>query len=135
MVLAMWGFALWTVLSLAWTGRPGAAVEGSGRALLYAALVTLPVLTLTSRAWAVITARLLPGIAAIVALSFAFVLSKGTAWFIAGRLDEPVGYRNGTAALFALCFWPLISVAAQRRLPFVRAGAFALAAVALGSRC
>jgi O-Antigen ligase len=133
MVAAMWGFALWTVLSLAWTGRPGAAVEGSGRALLYAALVTLPVLTLTSRAWAVTTARLLTaGIAAIVALSFAFVLFNGTDWFIAGRLDEPVGYRNGTAALFALCFWPLISVAAQRRLPFVRAGAFALAAVALG---
>ena len=116
MALAMWGLALWTAVSMTWSDRLGPAAEDTGRALLYAALLSLPVLTLPSRAWAMNTARVLVGgAAAIVALSFPFLLAGGTDWFLAGRLDEPVGYRNGTAALFALCFWPLVSLAAHRR--------------------
>jgi O-antigen ligase len=60
-------------------------------------------------------------------------LIEGAGAFLAGRLDAPVGYRNGSAALFAMAFWPLLVVAAHRRAHvLVRAGAFAVALVALG---
>jgi hypothetical protein len=60
-------------------------------------------------------------------------LTNGADHFLAGRLDDPVGYRNGTAALFALAAWPLICVAAQRRAQsLVRAACFALALAAVG---
>jgi O-antigen ligase len=134
MVAALWLFALWSAVSVSWSDRPGAGVEGTGRTLLYAALASLPVLTLPTRRWAERTARLITLAAAgLVALSLAALLASGTGWFVAGRLDEPVGYRNGTGALLTICFWPLISVAATRRGHLaVRAVAFALATSALG---
>lgn len=131
---AMFGFAAWTLLSTLWADAPGRAVEGAGRTLLYAALVALPLLTLPSRRYALHTARVLTaGVALVVLLAFAACLAYGDDWFLAGRLNDPVGYRNGTAALFALALWPLLCVAAQRRIhPLVRAACFALSVTALG---
>ena len=65
--IATWGFALWSLLSITWADAPGRAVEGAGRNLLYAALVSLPLVTLPDRrsalrmAWA-----LTAGLAAVV---------------------------------------------------------------------
>ena len=48
-------------------------------------------------------------------------------------MNDPVEYRNATAALFALAFWPLVCVAAQRGAhPLLRSGAFSGAVLALG---
>jgi hypothetical protein len=131
---AMWAFAIWSTLSVLWADVPSAAIEGGARNLLYAALVSLPLLTLPSRAWAVRTAQgLTVGLALLVAATLVACLTGGAAHFLAGRLNDPVGYRNGTAALFALAAWPLICVAAQRRAhALVRAIAFALALSAVG---
>ncbi len=66
----------------------------------------------------------LPSGVAVVAATLIVAAGDGAAHFLAGRLNDPVGYRNGTAALFALCAWPLITVAAQRRIhPLLRAAA------------
>jgi len=134
MVAAFWLFALWLLLSAAWGDSPGRALEGGTRNLLYAALVSLPLLTLPTRGWAVRTAKLLAaGLGALVVATLVAALAQGADLFLAGRLDDPVGYRNGTAALFALTFWPLVCVAAERRAhALLRAAAFAVALVALG---
>ena len=129
----MAAFAAWTLLSAVWSERPGDAITGAGRALLYAGLVALPILTLRSRAMAVrIGILLVAGVAALVALTLVATLGDSMGAFLAGRLNDPVGYRNGTAALFALAFWPLACVAAQRRAhALLRAACFALALTAL----
>lgn len=130
----MAGLAGWALISTQWSAAPGRALEGGARDALYAALVALPLLTLPSRGAAVRIAQLLcAGSAVIVLGTLVSCLDDGVPHFLAGRLDDPVGYRNGSAALFALCFWPLVSVAAQRRAhPLVRGATFALAVTALG---
>src|SRR3954451_19965383 len=131
---SMWAFAAWSTLSVLWADVPSAALQGGARNALYAALVSLPVLTLPDRAWAVRTARgLTAGLGALVLATLIACLAGGADHFLAGRLDDPVGYRNGTAALFALAAWPLICVAAQRRAHVVvRALSFALGLAAVG---
>jgi hypothetical protein len=134
MVAAIWGFALWSALSVTWAEAPGRAIEGAGRNLLYAALVSLPLLTLPDRRSAIRMATALTvGLAAVVTLTFASALIDGPAQFLAGRLNDPVGYRNATAALMGIAFWPLVCLAAQRELnPLLRAAAFSAATSALG---
>jgi hypothetical protein len=73
------------------------------------------------------------GLAAIAGVTLIDLLADPKELFLAGRLDDPVGYRNATACLFALSFWPLVSAAAHGQLTAVlRAAAFAGAALALG---
>src|SRR3954470_10507653 len=134
LVAAAWAYALWSLLSVTWAESPGRAVEGAGRNLLYAALVSLPLVTLPDRrsgvrmAWTVTA-----GLAAVVILTFGSTLNDGAGQFLAGRLNDPVGYRNATAALMAMAFWPLVCLAAQRELnPLLRAAAFSAATSALG---
>jgi hypothetical protein len=128
-----WAFAAWSTLSALWADMPGAALEGGARNLLYAGLISLPLMTLPTRTWAVRGAQALTaGVGGLVLLTLGACIVDGPAQFLAGRLDAPVGYRNGTAALFALAFWPLVCVAARRRTrSLVRAGSFALAVAAL----
>jgi hypothetical protein len=129
------GFAVWTLVSTLWSGRPGASIDGGARALLYAGLVAVPVCTLLTRRSALVAARLLGACAAALVIVTLVRLLAGDApgQFLAGRLDDPVGYRNATAALFALAFWPLLGIGAQRRAhPLVRASCLALAVTALG---
>ena len=64
--------------SALWAESPGDALLGGGRDALLAALLTLPVLTLPSRRWAVLAGRLLVGgMAAIVALTWISVVTDG----------------------------------------------------------
>jgi hypothetical protein len=134
MAAAIWAYAVWSLASVAWGDAPGRAFEGGARNLLYAAIVSLPLVTLPTRALAVRTAQFVTaGLGALVLATLVAALAGGADLFLAGRLDDPVGYRNGTAALFALAFWPLACVAAERRAhALLRAAACALALTALG---
>ena len=133
-VAALWGLASWTLLSASWAQSPGAAVEAGMRTTLYAALFALAAGSLRERRGAQrVAAVALAGLALLVTVTYLRVLLDGDATFLAGRLDAPVGYRNATAALFVLAFWPLICVAAARHMPAsVRGPAAALAVIALG---
>lgn len=133
-VLALWGLAGWTALSALWADSPGSAVEAGARTALYAALFALAVTSLHERRPAQrVAAVALGGLAALVLVTYLRVLIDPGDTFLAGRLDDPVGYRNGTAALFVLAFWPLLCVAATRRVAAaLRGPAFALAVIALG---
>jgi hypothetical protein len=133
-IAAIWVFAAWVLLSALWAESAGRALEGTGRTLLYAALFTVAVAAPVSgrtaaRAGMAVTA----GVLGLAAITLVQLLGGGTAEFLAGRLDDPVGYRNATACLFAVAFWPLVAVAARRGVnPVLRASASAGAALVVG---
>jgi O-antigen ligase/polysaccharide polymerase Wzy-like membrane protein len=132
-IAAIWSFAAWTALSVLWSDAQGDAIEGAARAILYAALFTVPLTTLpdrrSARHFAILMAA---GLGSVVAVTFVLVVVRGDELFLAGRLDTPIGYRNGTAALFVLAFWPLLCLAAARHVAVgVRAASFAGAVAAL----
>jgi hypothetical protein len=171
-----WGLAGWAAISAVWAGSPGAALEGAGREVMYAAILTLPFVAVGGRRTApvgaarIVTARGVPavgagverlaggvsnngepvtdegvralrvagrgvvcGIALIALYTVGWMLVDGPAVFLAGRLNEPIGYRNATALLFCIAFWPLIVLAATRgRGRGLRAVALGLAVPMLG---
>ncbi len=131
---AIGGFAAWSLASVAWAQLPGAAYEGGARNVLLAALFALPLLTLGGRTAARISADLLVAVlAAIVVGTLAAYLVDPRSLFLAGRLEAPIAYRNGTAVLFAMAFWPLVLTASSNRVhPLVRPPALALATCAAG---
>lgn len=133
-VAAAWSLAAWAFASATWGQSPESAIEGGSRLVLYAGLFTLPLVTLNER-WAArrVGAVALGGLAVVVVGTVVVVLADGESAFLAGRLDAPIGYRNGTAALFVLAFWPLLCVAAVRGVPVpIRGAAFSIALLALG---
>jgi hypothetical protein len=131
---AIWVFAAYTMLSAAWSESPNAAWEGAALAIFYAALFTLAVATPAAgrgRAW--IGAGLVLGVVATGMISEVRLLAGDTGAFLAGRLNDPIGYRNGTAALFSFAAWPLVGFAAERgRASGFRAAAFAAAVLSIG---
>lgn len=133
-VTAIWAFAAWSLLSAIWSDSPGTAWEAGNVAVLYAALVTVGLVAVPGRRqMRAIGYGLVGGVALIALVTLVRMHAEGSDLFIAGRLDSPVGYRNATAALFALAFWPLIGLAVTRgRNPTLRATSFATAVLCLG---
>ena len=133
-LVALWGLVGWTMLSALWADSPGTALEGAGRTALYAALFTVPcAMTWSGRSAARVGVILVAGLGAVAGITLIDLLSDPKELFLAGRLDDPVGYRNATACLFALSFWPLVSASAHWGLTVaLRAAAFAGAALVLG---
>jgi hypothetical protein len=133
-LFAAWGFALWTLLSMLWAQSPALAWEGANRTILYAALASLALLTAApARQLAFVGHAVVAGISLLAIITLLRMRAHGPDLFLAGRLDSPVGYRNGTAVLFAFPVWPLIVLAATRgRSPGLRAGALAWAVLCLG---
>lgn len=131
---ALWAFVAWSLTSALWADSAGRALQGGARTALYAALFTLPVVCVPNRrVGRSLATVLVAGVGVMVLASYVAVLVDGPGMFLAGRLDDPVGYRNGTAALFALAFWPMVCVAAARHAPApARALGFGVAVLALG---
>ena len=132
-VAGLWGLTAWTVLSALWAESPALAWEGAGRTALYASLVTL-VAALPGRRQALrVGSGIVAGIVVIAVITLVGLFADGSDLFLAGRLDEPIGYRNAVATLFAFGFWPMIGIAAERgRMPPLRAVAIAGAVLLLG---
>jgi O-Antigen ligase len=129
-----WGLAAWAAVSAVWAGSPGAALEGAGRQVMYAAILTLPFVAVGDvRALRVAGRGVVCGIVLIALYTLGWMLLDGPAVFLAGRLNEPIGYRNATALLFCLAYWPLIVLAATReRGRLLRAAGFGLSVLMLG---
>lgn len=133
-LVAIWGFAAWTLLSALWAESVALAWEGANRTIMYAALATVALITTSRRReLALLGNAVIYGVAGIAVVTLIRLYVDGSPLFVAGRLDAPVGYRNATAALFAFMFWPLICAAAPRGgKPSRRAMALSLATLALG---
>jgi O-antigen ligase len=131
---AIWVFTAYAMLSAAWSESPSAAWEGAALATFYATLFTLAVVTpATGRARAWIGTGLVLGVVASGLIGEVRLLAGDTGAFLAGRLNDPIGYRNGTAALFSFAAWPLVGFAAERgRASGFRAAALAAAVLASG---
>lgn len=131
---ALWAFAAWTLLSALWADSTALAWEGAARTVLYAGVVTIALCATPDeheRRW--VGLGLVAGVGLIGAVMLVRILSEDAGAFLAGRLDDPTGYRNGTAALFAFGVWPLLGFAAVRgALPSLRAAGFAGAVLLLG---
>jgi len=115
-LLAAW--TAWNGLSLAWSSAPDHGWE-STNALLTVVVMGF-VLALTP--WRASSIMVLLGLwaSAIVVIAAVDLITFGTASDPGARLYEfrylgPIGYANGTAALGAMAFWPLLAIAASPR--------------------
>lgn len=128
-------YVAFSYLSIAWAPSPGDALDGSNRALLFLMLFALFAL-LPWRGWtALVTLSAFAlGIGTIAVVTLARLGSAGQipALFNGARLDAPVGYVNGSAALLLMAATVSIALAARRELPVLLRGLLlSLAAAAL----
>lgn len=128
-------YVAFSYLSIAWAPTPGDALDGSNRALLYLMLFALFAL-LPWRGWtALVTLSAFAlGIGAIAVVTLARLGHAGQipALFNGTRLDAPVGYVNGSAALLLAQAMLAVALATRRELPVLLRGLLlALAAAAL----
>ena len=129
----VWAFAAWTLLSSLWADSAADAWEGASRTILYAAVITVP-LALRGRRQALWVGQgIFFGVGAVAVITLISLIANGADLYGGGRLEDPLGYRNATATLFAFAFWPLIGLAGERgRNTPVRAVSFAIAVLSLG---
>ncbi|MGN6188755.1 MAG: O-antigen ligase family protein [Conexibacter sp.] len=134
-LLLLSAYVAFSYLSIAWAASPGDALDGSNRALLFLLLFALFAL-LPWRSWtALVTlAAFALGIGTIAVVTLARLghASQVPVLFNGTRLDAPVGYVNGSAALLLAQAVLASALAARRQLPAALRGLLlALAAAAL----
>jgi len=134
-------YVAFSYLSIAWAPSPGDALDGSNRALLFLLLFALFAL-LPWRTWTALTAlsayALGIGAIAVVTLARLGSADQVPSLFNGGRLDAPLGYVNGSAALMLAAAVLAIALAARRELPTLLRGlllALATAALQLSVLC
>jgi len=134
-------YVAFSYLSIAWAAAPGDALDGSNRALLYLLLFALFAL-LPWRPWTALVTlsayALGIGTVAVITLARLGSASQIPRLFNGARLEAPVGYINGTAALLLAATLLGIALAARRELPVVLRAlllAFAAAALELSVLC
>jgi UDP-GlcNAc:undecaprenyl-phosphate GlcNAc-1-phosphate transferase len=110
---ALAGLWLWSLLSTTWAESADQAMTEANRWLLYAALFAVVVLLLRDDRLSRVVIGAATG--AIVALglylALRMALGGGSALFLGGRLNQPLGYVNGQAAYLLLGVWPLVALA------------------------
>ena len=136
------GFALWTALSAAWSPVPSLARDDGLLALFYAVCLLTPLVTLraaANRLAAMVVVVL--GLGAFAIWTAVWLREKGDPelLYFGGRLDFPVTYWNGQAAMALVAFWPAVSLAARQDVhAAIRAlalgGATAMACLWLGTQ-
>jgi O-Antigen ligase len=133
MLAALGAFVVWNFLSMLWADFPGDAWIGADKALIYATVFALLTLWPWSRDGLLAALAMFAlGVAAIGA----FVLARAAlgadpgAYFSDDRLQSPIGYVDGTAALWTLALWPALYLAQARSLgPAVRGVSLGAAAL------
>ncbi|HMJ02078.1 MAG TPA: hypothetical protein VK506_04000, partial [Conexibacter sp.] len=128
-------YVAFSYLSILWAPAPGEALEGSNRSLLFLLLFALFAL-LPWRTWTALTtlSTFALGIGAIAVVTFVRLgdAAEVPGMFTDGRLNAPLGYVNGSAALLLVGTMLAIALAARRELPILLRGPLlALAAAAL----
>lgn len=135
-------FATWTAISAAWSPVPSLARDDALLALFYAVCLLIPLLTLRSAADRLAaTIVFVLGLGGLAVWTAVWLRGKGDPelLYFAGRLDFPVTYWNGQAAIALLAFWPAVALAARHGLPaalraLALGGATAMACLWLGTQ-
>lgn len=132
-VILLSAYVAWSYLSIAWSGSPGDALQGSNRALLYLLLfVLMSVLPWTPRAAMTALVIFAVGVGVItIVLLFTLASRRDVSdLFVAGRLAAPTGYLNSTAALFTMATLLSTVLATRREIPGLLRGALLASAAA-----
>lgn len=116
-VACMAAFAVLSYLSILWAKAPGDAWTGADRTLV----PVVAFLVFASWRWPARTATaivavfvLAIGASAVVELIRLAAASHPVRLFDDGRLIGPIGYVNGTVALWMLAFWPAVHLGSTR---------------------
>lgn len=124
-------FTAWTFLSMLWAEVPAAAWDGANRTLLYLLVFALFALL----PWRASSAATLLGVYSVAIATLALVIVGDLASsadpelaILRGRLIEPTGYQNATAALFLASFFPALLLASRRETPWWARGVLLAAA-------
>jgi tetratricopeptide (TPR) repeat protein len=132
-LLAAW--TAWNGLSLLWSEAPGAGREETNKLLtvvvMGAVIAATPWRPRSALALMSTWAGAIAVLAAVDLAAFALSAHPQT-WVLDGRYLGPIGYPNGTAALGALAFWPLLALSARPATPGpLRVAALPVAVMAL----
>jgi UDP-GlcNAc:undecaprenyl-phosphate GlcNAc-1-phosphate transferase len=133
-VTSLAALAVWADTSSLWSSSSQRAFVEGNRWALYAALLAVFLMLLSSRRLAVAAlGAAIVGVLAVATWTM-FHLLDGTASevFLHGRLNEPLGYINGQAGVYALAVFPCLALAELRRTA-VLAGIGAGTATLLGA--
>lgn len=113
------GFAIWTALSAAWSPAPSLARDDGLLALFYAVCLLTPLVTLRAAADRLAaTVVFVLGLGALAVWTAVWLREKGDPelLYYASRLDFPITYWNGQAAMALVGFWPAVALAARQEL-------------------
>ena len=134
-LLLLAGWVAWNAISLLWSDAPGAGREETNKLLVVLVMAVLMWATpwgprsvwILLGAWAGAVAV----IAVIDLASFARA-ARPEAFLLESRYLGPTGYANGSAALGAMAFWPLLALSVRASVPAgLRVAAFPAAVVTI----
>ena len=114
-------FTAWAFLSIVWAEVPGDAWDGANRTLLYLlAFVLFALLPWRGLTGAIVLGghSVAIGVLALVTVGDLAGAADPVLGLIGGRLAEPTGYHNATAALLLSAFFPALLLASRRELPW-----------------
>jgi O-antigen ligase len=134
LILALGGFAAWSLASGWWAQSSAAAAVDGQRWVLYAMVTCLALLLARSERerTALLAGMAVGGLLATAALTVHLLGHGAASEFFARRLAYPVGYINGQGAAFGLLLWPSLAWAERGRHMAVRAAAAGAACLLVG---
>ena len=108
----------WSAASASWAVLPGEATVEASRALFYAAVFGFALVVVRRLRDAEIAIAVLAAAGGVIVTYALLELasSPDPDWFAEGRLDWPAGYPNAAAACALVPLFPLLGIAAERRL-------------------
>jgi len=127
-LLALVALAAWAAASISWADSPDRAWTESNRLVLYCAVFAICVLILRTSQDVRRSLAMIGAVIAAAALWTIIALLRGDPGaFFDHRLDMPIGYINGAAAVLLMGLWPLVSLAERVSRPVLSGVAMALA--------
>jgi O-antigen ligase len=138
LLLVLLGYVALTYLSVLWADVRDVAWQGANLTFLYAVVFTCTAVSrLSTKTTALLVFAYGTGVAlvgcGVVAIAAHGAADPGSSTLYGGRLSEPTGYPNATAAIFALALWALLGVVLQEGLNrWLRAGALGVVGVLAG---
>jgi tetratricopeptide (TPR) repeat protein len=132
------GLGLLLVLSFAsilWAESRDSAWTSANQIAVYAVVFAIGVLAIRERTTARATLLVLglPALLSAIVLAVRFIAGAGGGDFLQGRLDDPMGYINGTAGLFVMGIWPWFGLAETLKSRWFRSAAVSAAALIAGA--
>lgn len=108
-VLALAAYTAWCFLSIGWAGVKGDAWQGANLTLVYFVVFCVPVFArvrVAAAAWTLLSVVGVVSFFGFLAVwNGAHSPDPNAAVLFGGRLAEPSGYPNATAALYMMAFW------------------------------